>query len=209
MSYISKMMDTELRKHIKETDAVRGGARPVANQKSRSTGHDDFPPAIMYTGSSDVFINGMPISRRYDLFKEHSNEFETHNGMLYHGSDNVFVNELPVCRMGDRLSLTFKYSEDTGSINDLLRPKPTVCQPEVGVGGTEMYPSLHIHKEDEESDEFTYLSHPLLSLCWSLYYNDHRMPFISGVGVPTVSCTSAIMTGSDDVNVGRFEEQIY
>lgn len=209
VKYITDLID-------EESDLVRKvppnhyrTGKPASNQKSKNSGHEDFPPAKLYTGSPDVWINRMPATRRYDLFKEHCNELECHKGMTQFGSNTVSINGLPANRVGDPIYLTYDWSEGVGSINDILYPKPVVCQPEVGVGGTETYPSLTVHKEDVEDLEFQYLTHPLLSLCWSLYEEDFRKPFISGVGIPMGGCASAIMTGSDDVYIGYKDEQIH
>lgn len=64
------------------------------------SGHGCFPPRNSTSGSSNVFINGIPAHRVSDAWDSHSC-ITTHDSILASGSATVFVNGLNLARIGD------------------------------------------------------------------------------------------------------------
>lgn len=66
------------------------------------TGHGAWPPRASTGGSSNVFVNGIPVHRKGDSWAVHCDSTPScHAGALADGSSTVFVNGLPVGRVGD------------------------------------------------------------------------------------------------------------
>ncbi len=65
------------------------------------TGHGCFPPRPNIAGSSDTFVNGIPVHRQSDAWPIHSCGDSFHPGTLARGSSTTIVNNLQVGRVGD------------------------------------------------------------------------------------------------------------
>lgn len=65
-----------------------------------TVGHG-FPPKPTTSGSSDVFINGIPACTVGDSTAVHCLGPVCHVGVIASGSPTVFVNGKPVARQGD------------------------------------------------------------------------------------------------------------
>lgn len=72
------------------------------------TGHAcHFPPTAATAGSSDVFVNSIPVVRQGDAFAPHACgtcPAPPHPRSLSGGSGTVFVNGKPIGRVGDAIS---------------------------------------------------------------------------------------------------------
>jgi uncharacterized Zn-binding protein involved in type VI secretion len=73
----------------------------VARLGDISSGHDGFNPRPLISGSTDSFINGIPISRIGDALAIHCDDDTCHTCNQSTGSSTVFVNGVPVARLGD------------------------------------------------------------------------------------------------------------
>lgn len=67
------------------------------------TGHGCYPPRIGATFSTNVFVNGIPAHRQYDLWLPHCCD-SCHAGIVASGAGNVHINGRPAARMGDSIS---------------------------------------------------------------------------------------------------------
>ena len=66
------------------------------------TGHGAFPPRPSTSGSSNVFVNGIPVHRKGDSWASHCNPKPScHGGTLATGSSTVFANGKDIGRIGD------------------------------------------------------------------------------------------------------------
>ncbi len=80
---------------------------PAVHLKGQScTGHQDYPPRNNLQGSSNVFVNGIPVHRQGDLWSVHcsGNPKNCHSGALAKGSETVYANSLQLARVGDPVS---------------------------------------------------------------------------------------------------------
>jgi len=75
----------------------------VARKGDVGTGHGCWPPRSNDQGSSNVFVNGIPIHRQSDHWASHTCPPipETHDSVLASGSSTVFANGKQVGRIGD------------------------------------------------------------------------------------------------------------
>ena len=71
----------------------------VARLGDTCTGHNG-PGSPSVTGSSTVFVNGLPVNKVFDVWREH----EHRDPILMTGSSTVFVEGLGVGRVSDTLS---------------------------------------------------------------------------------------------------------
>jgi uncharacterized Zn-binding protein involved in type VI secretion len=71
---------------------------PGATRKGDSAG------GVILTGSSDVFIDGMPAATVGDKVAKHSKKGPHKAATLVSGSPDVFVNGKPLVRQGDPAS---------------------------------------------------------------------------------------------------------
>lgn len=76
----------------------------VARVGDTCTGHGSFPPRACDSGSSDVFVNGIPVTREGDHWVAHSNGNSSHDSTLAKGSGSVFVNGKSLARIGDLIA---------------------------------------------------------------------------------------------------------
>lgn len=76
--------------------------------------HQCWPARSNISGSTNVFINGIPAHRLGDAWAPHTCQ-TTHSGSLASGSNKVYVNGLPLGRIGDAISCGG--SVMTGSLN--------------------------------------------------------------------------------------------
>lgn len=67
-------------------------------------GHSPFAPSQMATGSSNVFINGVPACKVGDVSTVHCAGPVCHIGTGVVGSTKIFINGSPALRIGDTLS---------------------------------------------------------------------------------------------------------
>lgn len=63
-----------------------------------------FPPRPAIQGSTDVFVDGLPVVRVGDVWAMHTNIISVHPGNCVVGSPTVFCNGLAVVRMTDPLN---------------------------------------------------------------------------------------------------------
>lgn len=69
------------------------------------TGHGCWPPRIGVTFSTDVFVNGIPAHRMYDVWLPHCCPADgCHPGIVSSGAGNVYINGREAARMGDDIS---------------------------------------------------------------------------------------------------------
>lgn len=73
----------------------------VARKGDACTGHGGYPPRANTGGSSNVFINGIPVHRRGDPWPTHCSGSSCHASVLGGGSSSIFANGLAVGRIGD------------------------------------------------------------------------------------------------------------
>jgi uncharacterized Zn-binding protein involved in type VI secretion len=73
----------------------------IAHVGSMSTGHNGFHPRPLMTGSSNVNVNGIPVSRISDNWQIHCDDDTCHSCNQATGSSTVFVNGIPLARIGD------------------------------------------------------------------------------------------------------------
>ena len=73
----------------------------VTRLGDKCTGHDSYIPEKSSEGSSNVFVNGIPVHRLHDAWIPHGCAPER---FLEAGSPNVFVNGLPLGRIGDPIT---------------------------------------------------------------------------------------------------------
>ena len=81
----------------------------VAPKGCICTGHDCFPPRKSIEGSSNVFVNGIPVHRQGDAWESHTCMCDevphgSHGSVLGGGSGKVFVNGKPIGRIGDNVA---------------------------------------------------------------------------------------------------------
>lgn len=65
-----------------------------------STGHGNFPPRPVITGSDSVFLNGLPVVRVGDVWAEHCDNSSCHLCNQAVGSSTGFVNGMPLVTQG-------------------------------------------------------------------------------------------------------------
>lgn len=75
----------------------------ISRLGDNSAGHC-YPPYPFITASSDVFANGIAVTRIGDAFPTHCCGDSCHSGTQAAGSPNVYVNGLEVARIGDAIS---------------------------------------------------------------------------------------------------------
>lgn len=63
-----------------------------------------FPPRPAITGSTTVFVEGLPAVRIGDLWDPHTNNISTHPSPGAGGSLTVFVEGQPLMRIGDPIA---------------------------------------------------------------------------------------------------------
>jgi uncharacterized Zn-binding protein involved in type VI secretion len=68
------------------------------------SGHGCFPPRTSVEASSDVFVNGLAVTRVGDHWDTHCCTIICHDGVGEQGSSTVFVNGKAVMRIGDAIS---------------------------------------------------------------------------------------------------------
>ena len=74
----------------------------VARLGDLSGGHGEYKPRPIIAGSSDCFINGIPIARVGDALAIHcDNDNDCHTCNQSTGSSTVSVNGRPVARISD------------------------------------------------------------------------------------------------------------
>lgn len=73
----------------------------IARVGDLSTGHDDYPPRPVITGSDSVFLNGLPVVRVGDVWAQHCNNTSCHPCNQAVGSSTCFVNGISMARIGD------------------------------------------------------------------------------------------------------------
>jgi uncharacterized Zn-binding protein involved in type VI secretion len=69
----------------------------------KSAGHC-FPPRAADEGSSNVFVNGVPVVCVGHHYPNHTCGDETHDGVASTGSSSVFVNGQALTRIADAIS---------------------------------------------------------------------------------------------------------
>jgi hypothetical protein len=62
-----------------------------------------FPPRPAIQGSTDVFVDGLPVVRVGDVWAMHTDIISVHSGHGVLGSFTVFCNGRPVMRISDPL----------------------------------------------------------------------------------------------------------
>lgn len=77
---------------------------PAVSRLGDLTSGHCFPPYPFITASSDVFVNGIAVTRISDAFPVHCCGIPCHSGTQAVGSPNVYVNGLAVARIGDAVS---------------------------------------------------------------------------------------------------------
>ena len=75
---------------------------PVVRLGDSCSGHDDYSPRPSVSGSTNVFVNGIPAHRMGDAWDIHSTD-SSHTGSAIAGSSTVFANGIPLCRIGDAI----------------------------------------------------------------------------------------------------------
>jgi uncharacterized Zn-binding protein involved in type VI secretion len=80
-------------------------SQPIARIGDKTTGHGPYLPRPSTGGSSDVFVNGIAVSRVGDDWAPHGGiPPDVHSGEVgetVSGSGTVFVNGKPLARIGD------------------------------------------------------------------------------------------------------------
>lgn len=76
-------------------------------------GHGSCSNHKMATGSSNVFINGIPACKVGDTTTTHC----THVGHISSGSSKVFVNGAPIARVGDKVSCGSTLGAGSSNVN--------------------------------------------------------------------------------------------
>ena len=66
------------------------------------SGHDSYSPRPSVSGSTNVFVNGIPVHRIGDAWDIHS-ATSSHTGSAIGGSSTVSANGIPLCRIGDAI----------------------------------------------------------------------------------------------------------
>lgn len=83
---------------------------PAVTRKGDScTGHECFPARTSTEGSSNVYVNNIPVHRLNDGWSVHCCTHPNvphgcHGGVLSSGSSSVFVNNKSIGRVGDSVS---------------------------------------------------------------------------------------------------------
>lgn len=93
----------------------------AARLGDKCTGHDCFPPRKSISGSSNVFINGIPALRVGDSFEVHCCTCDDmphgcHDGILESGSSSIYVNGKPLGRIGDPVSCGSTVATGSGNV---------------------------------------------------------------------------------------------
>ena len=88
----------------------------VARVGDTCTGHGNFPPRTCDSGSSNVFVNGIAVTRQGDHWVTHSNGDSSHDGTLAGGSGTVYANGKPVARIGDMISCGSAVAKGSGNV---------------------------------------------------------------------------------------------
>lgn len=88
----------------------------VVRKGDMSQGHGCFPSRPNIDGSSDVFVDGIPIHRKGDRWLVHTCGNNTHDGVMSSGSSSVFANGQPVARIGDSISCGDKAKTGSSSV---------------------------------------------------------------------------------------------
>lgn len=89
----------------------------VVRKGDTASSHGSFPSTAVNSGSSNVFINGLPCSRKSDSCGSHSNGDTSHNRSISGGSSTVFVNGVPIARVGDSVSCGGTLSNGSPNVN--------------------------------------------------------------------------------------------
>lgn len=89
----------------------------VVRKGDTASSHGSFPSTAVKSGSSNVFINGLPCSRKGDSCDSHSDGYSTHSRSVSGGSSTVFVNGVPIARVGDAVSCGGTLSNGSPNVN--------------------------------------------------------------------------------------------
>ncbi|EJM6993190.1 type VI secretion system PAAR protein [Escherichia coli] len=76
----------------------------AARLSDKGTQHDGYYETAIISGSSTVFIDGLPAARQGDLLTPHSKpEHPPHPRKIAGGSSSVFIEGKPAARTGDAI----------------------------------------------------------------------------------------------------------
>jgi uncharacterized Zn-binding protein involved in type VI secretion len=75
---------------------------PVVRLGDSCSGHDSYSPRPSVSGSTNIFVNGIPAHRMGDAWDTHC-AVSCHTGNAIAGSPTVFANSIPLCRIGDAI----------------------------------------------------------------------------------------------------------
>lgn len=87
-----------------------GAALPIVRMgvdicSGHPAGPTFFTPRPALTGSTDVFVEGLPVVRAgVDMWAPHTNIISVHSGAGVGGSPTVLCNGVPVMRLGDPIN---------------------------------------------------------------------------------------------------------
>lgn len=76
----------------------------IARVGDKTSGHGCHPPQTLLSGSSNVFINGIPACRQGDPVSAHTCGNNTHDGVISGGSSTIFINGQPAAIIGSDVS---------------------------------------------------------------------------------------------------------
>ena len=89
----------------------------VTRKGDLCTGHGCFPSRVSTGGSSNVFVNGIPVHRQGDGWSPHGcSVCPPHGGNLAAGSATVFANGLQLGRIGDPVDCGSAVAEGSGDV---------------------------------------------------------------------------------------------
>lgn len=78
--------------------------RQLARVGDPTTGHDCFGPQVITSGSSNVFIDGIPAARVGDSVSSHTCGSNTHAGVIMSLGLNIFINGMEAAVTGSPIS---------------------------------------------------------------------------------------------------------
>ena len=76
----------------------------IARVGDATSGHNFCVPQTLISGSSNVFINGIPACRQGDPVSSHTCGNNTHAGVIAAGSSTININGLPAAIIGSAIS---------------------------------------------------------------------------------------------------------
>lgn len=79
----------------------------LAYDKSKTTGHSNYPPTIVNATQSKVFVEGKAVLREGDRIVEHTktvNPHDTHGGSAIASTNKIFVSGVKAVMMADRIT---------------------------------------------------------------------------------------------------------